>query len=505
VKKNSMVYLVGAGPGRADLITIRARELIACADCIICDRLANPELLKLARPDAEIIHVPKRLGDRPYTQDEVNNLIVEKAAQHKTVIRLKGGDPCLFARAAEELGTLADNGIDFEVVPGVTAASAAAACAGVLLTDRTLSSQVVFVTGREADKKSESSIDFEWLARFSGTIVIYMGVGSLEHLVDRLIQNGVEPQTPVAVVADATLPTQKLVKATLGRIALECKDRQIEAPAIIIIGPAAGGDPRFNWLAARPLFGKTVVVTRDEDGNTEFAREIAARGGRAIEFATIRIKPLTDKNPCLHALAKFAEYDWVIFTSKNGVQIFFALLEALGKDARVFASARVAAIGPQTAKALMRFGIKSDFVPDVFTGKELAGQLARFTNIGGKKILLLRSRGASEDLPQLLRGARAVVDDVAIYQAIPVRSDAEKLKEDINAGRIQWLTFASPSAADSFFQQLRPELVNSSKAKVASIGPVTSERLRKLGVNVDIEASEHTIAGLIKAIEEHEI
>jgi len=503
--QNHKVYLVGAGPGRADLITIRARDLIARADCIICDRLASPELLKLARRDAEILHVPKRLGDRPYTQQQVNKLIVEKAAQHNTVVRLKGGDPCLFARVAEELDTLADAGIDFEIVPGVTAASAAAAFTGILLTDRTLSSQVVFLTGREADGKTESGIDFQWLAKFSGTIVIYMGVGTLQHLAERLIENGAAPQTPVAVVANATLPAQKLVRATLTRIAAECRQQAVEAPAVIIIGPAAEADPRFNWLAASPLFGKTIVVTRDQDGNTEFAKEIAARGGSPVEFATIRIEPLTDKNPFLHALAQFPDYDWIIFTSKNGVRVFFDVLNELGKDVRVFASAKVAAIGPQTANALTLLGLKPDFVPEVFTGRELAGQLARFTNITGKRILLLRSRNASDDLPQLLRRAQAVVDDIAIYETIPVSSGSEKLKEDINAGRLHWLTFASPSSADSFFQQLRPEWVNSSKAKVASIGPVTSDRLRMLGVNIDVEAAQHNIQGLIKVMETHRV
>jgi uroporphyrinogen III methyltransferase/synthase len=332
-----------------------------------------------------------------------------------------------------------------------------------------------------------------------------MGVGTLQYLADRLIENGAAPQTPVAVVANATLPAQKLVRATLARIAAQCRQHAVEAPAVIIIGPAAQADPRFNWLAASPLFAKTIVVTRDQNGNTEFAKEIAARGGSPVEFATIRIEPLTDKNPFLHALAQFPDYDWIIFTSKNGVRVFFDVLNELRKDIRVFASAKVAAIGPQTANALTLLGLKPDFVPEVFTGRELAGQLARFTNVTGKRILLLRSRNASDELPQLLRREQAVVDDIAIYETIPVSSDAEKLKQDINTNRLHWLTFASPSAADSFFQQLRPELVNSSKAKVASIGPVTSDRLRKLGVNVDVEASQHTTQGLIAAIKQHQL
>jgi len=499
--KKGKVYLVGAGPGQADLITVRGAELLKTADCIIYDKLANPALLKFASPDAEIIHVPKRIGPASATQAEINKLLVEKALAGKTVVRLKGGDPTIFGRAAEELTVLADAGIDFEIVPGVTAAVAAGAYTGIMLTDRDYSSQVVFVTGREADDKSESNIDWSCLAGFSGTIAFYMGVASLEFITDQLIEKGMDRDTPAAVIADATLPTQKMAKAPLRQIAEKCKQEKIEPPAVILIGPAADTGARFNWFVKKPLFGKNVVITRDTRGNADFAARIIRQGGNPLQFPTTEIIPLTETNRFLRTLAKITEYDWTIFTSANGVSIFFDVVRRLGKDARVFASAKIAAIGPQTADKLREFGITADFVPAAFTGRDLAKQLIAFTNLRDRKVLLLRSEAASKELPQILEQAQVQVDDVPLYAAQPVKGDCEKLKQDIAAGTIYWLTFASPSAVRAFFDQIPSNVINGSSTKVASIGPVTSAELKALGVRVDAEAAEHTIDGLLAAME----
>jgi uroporphyrinogen III methyltransferase/synthase len=251
---------------------------------------------------------------------------------------------------------------------------------------------------------------------------------------------------------------------------------------------------------AKSLSGKSIVVTRDIAGNADFAAKIAQRGGNAIAFATIKIEPLTETNTFLQTLAKFTEYDWIIFTSANGVNVFFDALQTLNKDCRVFARAKLAVIGPKTAERLARFGIKADFVPNVFTGKDLAKQLINAANLNAKKVLLLRSDIASKDLPQLLAQANAQVDDAAIYTAAEVKGDAEQLESDISAGALDWLTFASPSAVRSFFKQITPGLVNSSPVNVASIGPVTSEQLREFGVKVDVQAKQHTLDGLLDAI-----
>jgi uroporphyrinogen III methyltransferase/synthase len=499
--RKGFVYLVGAGPGRADLITLRGAELVRSADCIVCDKLAHPALLELARKDAEIIHVPKRIGPGSFTQDQVNLILVEKASAGNIVVRLKGGDPCIFGRCTEEAVILSQAGIGFEIVPGVTAAIAAADYCGIMLTDRRYSSQVAFVTGHEAEGKEQSNIDWGVLARFPGTLVFYMGVVALPQIVEKLIDAGASPDIPAAIVADATLPTQRLVKAPLREIAQACQRELIEPPALIVIGAAAAGEEKLNWFMTQPLFGKTIVATRDPAGNAEMARAIVARGGRPVEFATISIQPLTDRNEFLQTLARISGYDWVIFTSANGVEVFFEALRSLGKDARALCKVSIAALGAKTAASLAGCGIQADFVPTVFTGAHLARQLIAHTSLHGRKVLLLRSEIASDQLPDLLEDAGADVDDVPIYTAAALRTDTKPLALQIQQGHIHWLTFASPSAARAFFEQIPPATVWSSSVKMASIGPVTSRQLAELNVRVDAEAATHTIDGLLDAIE----
>jgi len=498
------VYLVGAGPGRADLITVRGAELLKAADCVICDKLANPVLLKFARPDAEIINVPKRDGSGLFTQEEINKLLIEKASSRQTIVRLKGGDPCIFGRGAEEAKILADAGIDFEIVPGITAAIAAAEYTGIMLTDRNYSSQVVFVTGHEAEGKKDTNIDWRLLAKFPGTITFYMAMGTLDFIVNQIIKNGRDEATPAAVIANATLPNQRIAKAPLRLIAEKCKKDGLEPPAIVVIGEAAAGDTSLNWFMKKPLFGKSIVITRDCRGNADFAARIIQQGGNPVELAAIEIKPLTQTNKFLQTLGRLPDYGWLIFTSANGVNIFFDCLRDFAKDARVLASAKIAAIGRQTANRLTEFGIRPDFVPGVFTVKELGNQLIGHKNLKGKKVLLLRSQLASNELIDILQQAGAEVDNVPIYTAVTAKSDCTWLTEKISGGAIDWLTFTSPSCVRAFFEQIQPDLVNSSNVKVASIGPVTSEHLEELGVRIDVIAKEHTIDGLLKKIEDSE-
>jgi uroporphyrinogen III methyltransferase / synthase len=504
--EKGFVYLVGAGPGRADLITLRGAELIKLADCIICDKLANPELLELARTDAEIINVPKRIGPGSFTQDQINDLLVQKALEGKTVVRLKGGDPCIFGRVTEEAVALNQAGVGFEIVPGITAAIAASEYTGIMLTDRRHSSQVAFVTGREADGKRETNIDWDVLARFPGTLVFYMGIGALPTIAERLMANGRDAATPVALVANATFPNQRVVRAPLGEIVETCERERIEPPALIVVGEAAQGDSELNWFMKQPLFGKTIVGTRDAAGNAEFARKIVDRGGRPLSFATFAIKPLTDGNVFVRTLAELADYDWVIFTSPNGVRVFFDVMATLGKDARVFAANRLAALGTKTAAALARYGIRTDFVPTVFTGRELGTQLVALANLHEKKVLLLRSELATNDLVEVLEQGGAAVHDVPLYTAVPAgqATQASPLREQMERGQVDWVTFASPSAVRNFFEQIPADVVNAGSAKVASIGPVTTAQLEKLGVRVDLTATEHTTDGLLAAIERAE-
>jgi uroporphyrinogen III methyltransferase/synthase len=500
-RKKGMAYLVGAGPGRADLITLRGAELLKIADCIIIDKLANPALLDMARPDAEVIRVPKRIGPGSFTQDQISQILVAKAREGKVVVRLKGGDPCIFGRCTEEAALLNEAGVPFEIVPGVTAAIAASEYTGIMLTDRRYSSQVAFITGREAEVNEDTNLDWDVLARFPGTLVFYMGIGSLPVIAERLMAEGRSADTPVALVADATLPTQRVVRASLSRMVETCGREQIEPPALIIVGPAAQGEPGLNWFMRQPLFGKAIVMTRDAAGNAEFARRIIARGGRPVAFPTIVIRPLTNRDEFLRTLAEFAGYDWIVFTSANGVRVLFEALHSLGKDGRVFGGMKVAAIGPRTAESLQEAGIRADFVPQVFTGRELARQLINYTELRNKRVLLLRSEIASEELVAGLQKGGAVVTDISVYTAVAHKGDSAGLLEQMRLGQIQWLTFASPSAVRAFFEQVPRDTVRSCGVRVASVGPVTSRELADLGVPVDVEATEHTVDGLLDAVE----
>lgn len=500
-EKKAKVYLVGAGPGDPDLITVRAAQLLKTADCIILDKLANPDLLRYAKTDAEIIHTPKRVGPGSFNQQQINDLIIEKALAGKTVVRLKGGDPCIFARVSQEALALSQAGIDFEIVPGITAAVAVSSYSGILLTDRRYASQVVFVTGREAEDKQNSNIDWNLLAKCNGTIVFYMAVGNLDFIVEQLIKNGLSKKTPAAVIADVTLPTQKIVKSNIEKISDESKKQKIEPPAIIVVGIAAKGNENLNWFMNQPLFGKNIVLTRHKKGNLEFAEKIVRRAANPIIFHTFQIKPLTRSSQFLQALANLNRYHWIIFTSANGVDIFFDSIKKLGKDCRVFASAQIAAVGCRTAEKLKNYGLSPDFVPDSYTSEQLGKQLVSFANLKDKKILLLRSKLADNKLNRILALAGASLSETALYSIEPVESDAGALLEKITSNKVDWITFASPSSVRFFFEKISPDLVISHKVKIASIGPVTSQQLKNRGLKINIEAVSHTVDCLIESIE----
>ncbi len=506
--KTGKVYLVGAGPGDEGLITLRAVELLRTAQCVIYDRLVNPALLKYAPAGAELIDAGKKPG-RPaatgrhsITQTRINKLLVTKAGEGKKVVRLKGGDPCVFSRATQELKALAQAGIEFEIVPGVTAGIAAAAYAGIILTDRDYSSQLIFVTGHEAEEKSKSNIDWDLLGRFNGTIVFYMAVRNLGLIADRLMANGKAADTPAIVIASATLPTQRVTGAPLCEIAAKVEKIDIKPPAIIIVGTAAESDRRLNWFMNKPLFGRSIVVTRDDRGNAELASKIVCRAALPIVFTTIKIKTLTESNRFIEAARELDVYDWIVFSSANGIRSCLEGLKKLGRDARAFAKAKIACMGRPSAGLLEQFGIMADFVPTVFTSVQLAGQLAEKVSLKNKKVLLLSSAITSGQLADELKSFGATVNEVSIYTTVPAGNKADRLIEKIELDQIDWITFTSPSTVRYFFEQITPSLINSNRAKIASIGPVTSAELSRLGVKLDLEAQEYTTDGLITAIED---
>lgn len=497
------VYFVGAGPGDPGLMTVKGAMLIDRADCIIYDGLANAELLYGLAADVDTVCVAKRSGHHTYTQAEINALIVEKAKHCKTIVRLKGGDPCLFGRAVEEIQTCIDAGLAFEVVPGITAGMAAAEYAGIFLTDRDHTSAVCFVTGREAEGKDHTDLDWDHLAGFNGSLVIYMGMGNLKTIAATLIEKGKSPRTPAAVIHKATYPQQRIVKASLAEIAAVCADQQVAAPAIVIIGESASGIDGADWLSAKPLAGRTVLMTRDAEGNENFAANLHAWGARPVRLDAIEIASLTETPPVQNALRALREFDWIVLTSANGVRQTFSALYAMGLDARAFADARIACIGSQTATALAGFGLNADYVPKLYTSAALAQGLIEMKAVRAKSILLLRSEIAPGDLPAALQAAGAAVQDVPVYTVRPriaPREEADALINSIRSNRIDWLTFTSSSTVDSFFSQVDVAIVQASSIQIASIGPFTTRQLRDYGIVPDVEARTHTVAGVISAM-----
>ncbi len=499
-KVKGKVYLVGAGPGRPDLITLRGMELIKQADCVICDKLANPDLLDFAKENAEIIHVPKRIGLGGFTQQQINVLMTEKANQGKIIVRLKGGDPCIFGRGAEEAELLANHNIEFEIVPGVTASVAAAEYAAAFLTDRNYSSQVVFVTGKEADDKIDSNIDWDLLAKFRGTVVFYMAMGTLKKIVEKLTANGLDTSTPVTLVCEATTPKQRILEADLQTVVEKSAKEDIQPPAMIIIGQAAKIKQQLNWFTNLPLFSKNIVITRDRNGNLSFKKKLIAEGANPIVSDCIKLVTLTDQSDFLKTLSQLYEFEWIVFTSANGVRIFFKYLHFIDIDARAFASIKFAAIGPETASALKDFGIKADFVPSVYTSKDFGKELIKTENLKDKQMLLLRSEQASNELVKILESVKAKVTERSVYTIVENKFDTQLIYDRLAENKIDWLTFASPTAVRNFFEQIDVKSIKDKNINIASIGPVTSRALENMHLNVNAQAVEHTIDGLIEAI-----
>ncbi|MCX5632275.1 MAG: uroporphyrinogen-III C-methyltransferase [Phycisphaerae bacterium] len=488
--EKSKVYIIGAGPGSSGLISVRGLQILQRADCVLYDRLIGRELLDIAPKRAELIYVGKEHTRRPPKQADINHLIIKNAHKYKTIIRLKGGDALIFGRATEELKCLADNKIDFEIIPGITAASAAAACAGIVLTDRNTASSVTYVTGQTVEGKPVN-IDFKSLVKLSGTIVFYMAVGNMKQICQRLIKSGLAANTNAVVVANASLANQKIVKSTVADIAKKCERENIESPAVMIIGKKC-----FSWLQSQPLFGKRILMTRDSPGNAELACKLAARGACAISYPTFKLLNLTGTKKFKRIIGKIKNFDWVFFTSPTGVRLFFKAAEKLNKDARIFAGAKIACIGSETANALEDFGIKADFVPKVFTSDQLAKSFIKKYKPAGRKILLLRSALADSALAEKLKSAKAKIKQVSIYTAKKIENNPKEITEN----DIDWIVFASSFAVDCFFKDFKPKDI-SKKVKIASIGPAATDTIKKFGIKPTVESKEHTFDGLIEAME----
>ncbi len=478
------VHLVGAGPGDPGLLTRRGAELLARADVVVHDRLGTADLLDLVRPDAELISAGKAPGKVDLTQDQINAVLVEKGLAGLEVVRLKGGDPYVFGRGGEEAEALAAAGIPFEVVPGITSAIGAPSYAGIPVTHRGLSTHFTVVTGNEDPDKGRTDVDWEALAKVGGTIVILMGAARIGGIAERLMRGGLAPETPVAAVRNGTRPDQATVRATLGTVA----GAGIAAPSAVVVGAVAGLD--LGWFERRPLFGRTVVVTRAREQVSDLRARLTTLGATVVELPAIAVEPMPVAVPDLSG------FGWLVFTSVNGVDGFFDRgLAPAELDARALAGLRVAAIGPGTAGALARHGITVDLVPERFVAESL---LAAFPDPAGpgERVLLARAEQARDVLPEGLAERGYAVEILPVYRTVTAAPDPDALTL-VRGGGIDAVTFTSSSTVRNFVDLVGPL---DPPPPVVSIGPVTSATAVDLGLPVSREADEHTIDGVVDAL-----
>lgn len=492
--RQGVVYLVGAGPGDPGLMTARALELIASADAVFHDRLIPPGTLDGARAGAELVYVGKAPGKPSVPQDEIGERLVGAARTGKSVVRLKGGDPFVFGRGGEEGEALREAGVEFEVVPGVTAGVAATAYAGIPVTHRDDASAVAFVTGHEDPDKDESALDWDALARFPGTLVFYMGVKRLAGNAAALIAAGRDADEPAAAIERGTMEAQRTVVATLGTLAEAVEREAVEAPALIVTGSVVGRREALAWLERRPLHGRRVVVTRARAQASGLARRLRGLGAEVVELPAIRIEPRTGSEDVRGAVERIGEYALIVLTSPNGVRLLFEALRAARLDARALAGATVAAIGPGTARALAGAGIAADVVPERFVAEALVEALAG-VEIAGKRVLVARAAEARDVIPDYLAGRGADVDVVALYETVREEASPEAVEAAQSA---DYVTFTSSSTVRNLTDALGDRFPTG--ARVISIGPVTSEAVQDAGLTVHAEAQPHDVDGLVEAL-----
>ena len=498
--KTGKVYLVGAGPGDPGLISVKGLECIKKAEVIIYDRLLDEQLLDSASPAAERIYVGKMAGEHTKPQDEINMLLVAKAREGKTVVRLKGGDPFVLGRGGEEAESLAQNKIAFEVVPGITSAVAVPAYAGIPVTHRGMASSFTVITGHEAPGKDNSNLNWGKLASGVDTLVFLMGMKNLPEIVSKLREHGRPIGTPVAVIKQGTKPEQVTVTGTLEDIVAKVQQHRLAPPAIIIVGEVVKLRERLRWFDNRPLFGKRVLVTRARHQASALSRLLTERGAQPVELPAIDICPVADLKELDRAIFNLKQYHWIIFTSTNGVDAFWQRLHTLKLDSRAFSTLKIGAIGPATAQALETSGIVPDYVPEVYTSEGIIAGLEN-QNVAGQRFLLPRADIADKELVEGICRLGATVDEIIAYRTTPSTESISRAKQMIISGKIDVITFTSSSTVSNLMTVFGKEPVTVNGARVACIGPKTAETASKFGLSVDIMAKEQTIPGLVTAIE----
>jgi uroporphyrinogen III methyltransferase/synthase len=502
MKSKGTVYLVGAGPGDAGLLTLRGAELLRRADVVVYDVLVNPALLRLASPAADLISRGRRGTPGAKSQEELTALMIARARSGKCVVRLKGGDPYIFGRGGEEAEQLAAARVPFEVVPGVSSIVAAPNYAGIPLTHREFASTFTVLTGHEDPGQGDSDLDFEQIARIPGTKVILMGLKHLGELSQTLIARGMSPATPAAIVRWGTTGRQQSIEGSLETIARLAGEKHITAPAITVIGDVVKLRSKLNWFEQRPLFGQRIVVTRARDQAAPLARQLAELGAEVLDIPVIKIIPPDQKQNFVDALLELNAYDWLVFTSPNGVSAFFELFFKRFQDLRDLGGARIAAIGPGTAAKLKELHLQVDLMPAEAISAKIAAAFDKFESIENLKICLLRAQVANPELPGALEELGAIVDDIAVYQTVAETEDPGGEAACLLEGGADWITFTSASTVEHFHARFDlPKLLKAFlQIKLASIGPETSKTIRALGLEPTIEAKEHTIDGLVKAV-----
>jgi len=494
------VYLVGGGPGDPGLITVRAVECLRRADLVLYDGLVNPLLLRHTSAKAERTCRVSSVDGRALPQDEINRHLVEAALQGKTVVRLKGGDPYLFGRGTEEAAALVAAGIPFEVVPGVSAALAASVYAGISLTHREMSSAVALITGHEHPSKSESTLDYSALAQFPGTLVFYMGLHRLESIVGSLVSSGKPGETPAAVISRGTWPQQRTVTGDLLNIAERVRQADLHAPSLIIVGECVTLRDSLQWFEQRPLFGVRIGITRPEGQSETVIDQILELGGEPVFLPTIAIRPPDDWTLVDQTIAELAAYDWLVFTSVNGVRHLLDRIWQRGLDSRCLKNLKIAAIGTGTAAALAEYQLRADLVPDSFRAEALAEALK--PHVSNRRVLWARASRGRDVLPQELRAAGASLDEVVVYQNVDVPEILPEVLEQIETGRLHWIGLSSPSIARNLAEKLTPAAKSQlgTKVRLVSISPVTTDAAKTAGLPISAEAKVYTWAGMLDAI-----
>jgi len=499
-----MVYLVGAGPGASDLITVRGRELIEQCDVLVYDYLVYDKLLTWTRPDCEQVYVGKRSGYHTLPQEEIQKLLIQHAQAGKRVVRLKGGDPFIFGRGGEEAEALMEEGILFEVVPGVTSSLGAAAYLGIPLTHRGESSAVTFITGHENPGKVKETIDWKSYAALDTTLCIYMGMTNLPHIMQELQAGGMDADTPVAVVRWATLARQESAVGTVATIADLVKKRDIKPPAMIIVGRVAKDAPRLAWHENKPLYGKRIAITRTREQASELSDKLEEQGAKVLELPLIQVIPQVDEQVKKEVFSELGSYDWICFTSPNGVRCFFDLFLKEFKDIRSMGFMRIAAIGPGTAKAIEKMHLEVELIPEKHTGAGMGEALLEIDGIDTAKILVVKGSKGGEDLIKPLEARWVIVDRLEVYKTVPTDLSEHAMAQKFRELGADAITFTSSSTAKSFAKQAKSlQLQKGAQApKPVSMGPITSKTMTELGMPVSAEAKVQTLDGLVDAVVE---